>query len=99
MDSAIVTVDAMSCQKAIVDKIISEDADYVVGLKNNQRSLYEFAEKCFENLPLDHPTIEFSERYHCFETIRKYYLSDEIENTPKCKMWCGLRRSCQANYF
>lgn len=92
LDNAIITADAMSCQKTIVEKIISENADYVIGLKNNQRSLYEFAEKCFENLHPDYPMIEFNERYHCFETTRRYYLSDEIENTPKRKMWRGLRR-------
>ena len=92
LDNAIITAGAMSCQKTIVEKIISENADYVIGLKNNQRSLYEFAEKCFENLHPDYPMIEFNERYHCFETTRRYYLSDEIENTPKRKMWSGLRR-------
>lgn len=92
LDNTIITANAMSCQKTIVEKIISENADYVIGLKNNQRSLYEFAEKCFENLPPDYPMIEFNERYHCFETTRRCYLSDEIENTPKRKMWHGLRR-------
>ena len=36
LDNAIITADAMSCQKTIVEKIISENADYVIGLKNNQ---------------------------------------------------------------
>ena len=36
LDNAIITAGAMSCQKTIVEKIISENADYVIGLKNNQ---------------------------------------------------------------
>ena len=92
LDNAIITADAMSCQKTIVEKIISENADYVIGLKNNQRSLYKFAEKCFENLPPDHPMIEFSERYRGFEISRKYYLSAKIEKFPKHTEWCGLNR-------
>ena len=54
--------------------------------------MYEFAEKCFENLHTDYPMIETKERYHGYEISRKYYLSDKIEKTPKCKMWCGLSR-------
>ena len=78
LDNAIITAYAMNCQKTIVEKIISESADYVIGLKNNQRLLYKFAEKCFEYLPADHPMLEFSERYRGFEISRKYYLSDKI---------------------
>lgn len=92
LDNAIVTADAMSCQKTIVEKIISANADYVIGLKNNQRSLYKIAEKCFENLPQDYPVIEFSEKYRGSKITRKYYLSDEIKSSPKCKEWCGLAR-------
>ncbi len=92
LDNAIITADAMSCQKTIVEKIISDNADYVIGLKNNQRSLYKFAEKCFENLPPDHPMIEFSERYRGFEISRKYYLSAKIEKFTKHTEWCGLNR-------
>ncbi len=92
LDNAIITADAMNCQKTIVEKIISENADYVIGLKNNQRLLYKFAEKCFENLPADHPMLEFGERYRGYEISRKYYLSNKIENYSKCKEWCGLTR-------
>ena len=92
IDGAIITADAMSCQKAITEKVISENADYVIGLKNNQRSLYKFAEKCFEDLPSDYPVLEFGERYRGFEISRKYYLSDEVEKYSKCKEWSGLKR-------
>jgi predicted transposase YbfD/YdcC len=36
---AIVTIDAMGCQRAIAQKIIDKEADYVFGLKGNQGSL------------------------------------------------------------
>jgi predicted transposase YbfD/YdcC len=37
----IVTIDAMGCQTAIADRIIAQDADYVLALKGNQGSLHE----------------------------------------------------------
>ncbi len=36
-----VTIDAMGCQKKVVEKIIEQKADYVLALKENQPRLYE----------------------------------------------------------
>lgn len=44
---AIVTIDAMGCQKKIADKIIGKGADYVFGLKGNQGTLREDVETLF----------------------------------------------------
>jgi len=41
IEGAIVTIDAMGCQRAIAQKIIDKKADYVFGLKGNQGSLRE----------------------------------------------------------
>lgn len=41
LKGAIITADAMSCQKAIVKKIVDKGADYVIGLKGNQGTLHE----------------------------------------------------------
>jgi len=39
VEGAIITIDAMGCQRAIAQKIIDQKADYVFGLKGNQGSL------------------------------------------------------------
>ena len=41
VEGAIITIDAMGCQRAIAQKIINKKADYVFGLKGNQGSLRE----------------------------------------------------------
>lgn len=41
LNGAIVTIDAMGCQKEIAKKIRGKDADYILALKANQPSLYE----------------------------------------------------------
>jgi predicted transposase YbfD/YdcC len=38
--NSIVTIDAMGCQKKIAKKIITQEADYVLSLKENQETLY-----------------------------------------------------------
>ena len=45
---AIITIDAMGCQKKIVKKIIDKGADYVIGLKGTQGQLNEEVRLEFE---------------------------------------------------
>jgi predicted transposase YbfD/YdcC len=42
-----ISIDAMGCQKAIVTKILSKDADYVIALKGNQKQLYTEVKEWF----------------------------------------------------
>jgi len=44
IEGAIVTIDAMGCQRAIAQKIIDKKADYVLALKGNQGTLREDVE-------------------------------------------------------
>ena len=46
--NSIITIDAMGCQKTIAKKIISQEADYVLSLKENQTTLYEDVVSIFE---------------------------------------------------
>ena len=41
LEGAIVTIDAMGCQRDIAAKIIDKQADYVLALKGNQGTLRE----------------------------------------------------------
>lgn len=38
---AVITIDAMGCQKKIAEKIIKKKADYILAVKGNQAKLYE----------------------------------------------------------
>lgn len=44
----IITIDAMGCQKAIAQQVISQEADYVLGLKSNQSKLKKAVTGLFE---------------------------------------------------
>ena len=44
LEGAIVTIDAMGCQKEIAKQIVSKNADYVLALKGNQGALREDVE-------------------------------------------------------
>src|SRR5439155_6011950 len=43
----IVTIDAMGCQKDIAAAIRAREADYVLAIKDNQRSLHQFVQETF----------------------------------------------------
>jgi len=43
----IVTIDALGCQKTVVEKIRTKEADYVVTVKRNQPSLHDFLKEQF----------------------------------------------------
>ena len=44
IEGAVVTIDAMGCQRAIAQKIIDKKADYVLALKGNQGTLRDDVE-------------------------------------------------------
>ena len=45
-----ITIDAMGCQRAIVEKIIGKGADYILAVKDNQPTLAQAVEALFEGV-------------------------------------------------
>lgn len=62
LQGAIVTIDAMGCQTDIAEKIVKQQADYVLAVKQNQEHLYDDIREAFEqSADTDvHTTIEKS---------------------------------------
>lgn len=52
VSGAIITMDAMGCQKSIAGKIIGQDADYILSLKGNQGTLLQDVKDVFEDKEL-----------------------------------------------
>ncbi len=48
VQGAVITIDAMGCQRAVVDKIVARQADYIIGVKDNQPSLAQAIEGLFD---------------------------------------------------
>jgi predicted transposase YbfD/YdcC len=62
LEGAIVTIDAIGCQKDIAEKIIAQQADYVLAVKQNQGHLLDDIQEAFEQSPAtdSHTVIEKS---------------------------------------
>jgi predicted transposase YbfD/YdcC len=61
---AIVTIDAMGCQKKIASKIINKMADYLLAVKGNQQNLFKEVTDMFEKIK----TPEFAHYTHQVDT-------------------------------
>jgi len=70
LQGALVTIDAMGCQKAIARKIVDQGGDYALVVKDNQEHLAEDIQRLFERAfdcnfaGWDHDTYEKRERGH-----------------------------------
>lgn len=55
LQGCLVTMDAIGCQKAIAHKVIERQADYLLCVKKNQKTLYRDIEKHFTTYWETHP--------------------------------------------
>ena len=96
LKGAVVTIDAMGCQKEIAKTITEQGADYVLALKDNHPTLSE-AVTLFLNDARDTGFTDIAHAYH--ETVdgdhgrietRRYWLTSEIEWLGAQASWSNL---------
>lgn len=61
----LVAIDAMGCQKDIVSKVIEREADYLITVKSNQKTLHKELVSYFDHYWVTHTEDTLSE--HFFE--------------------------------
>lgn len=93
LTGAVVTIDAMGCQKSIAEQIVKAKADYVLALKENPPSLYQDVSLWLDSesekgrLPI-HETID---KDHGRLEIRRYSLSSQLDWLVQKPEWTGLQ--------
>jgi len=97
---AVVTMDALHCQKDTIDIIMGNKADYVVQLKSNQGNFYEDVYSMFDKKYMDEA--DTYGEYEIFETIEKghgrierrvcYVLRGIEYFTDYLSTWRGLKK-------
>jgi predicted transposase YbfD/YdcC len=95
---AVVTIDAMGCQKSIAEKIIQKEADYVLAVKGNQghlssaiRDFFDIAHE--ENFnKLSHEFYEEIDKAHGRVEQRRYWLTEDLSSIKDLtSKWVGLK--------
>ena len=90
VSGSIVTADAMSCQKSIVQKITEKRADYVIGLKGNQKTLHEDVRLYMDSYRDEVPVFEEESKGHGRKERRIYRLLTDIQWLEQRDEWSGL---------
>lgn len=97
LKDTIVTIDAMGCQKEIVEQIVADGGVAVIAVKKNQPTLYAAIESHFR----EHLETDFEEMtYRCHETEEtghgrtdqhNYFLAKVPKEWPLAKAWPGVK--------
>ena len=94
---AVVTVDAMGCQKEIAETIVEEGGDYVLQLKGNQGGLHDETVQLFDEclrddcLGIEHTTATVANKGHGRIEQRTIWATEEIDWFAERAQWAGLK--------
>jgi len=97
LKGAIVTIDAMGCQKNIAAQIVDARADYCLAVKDNQPTLAEDIATSFANAQengfesVTHDEHVTSEKGHGRTEVRLYYTMPVPETLRTADDWKGLK--------
>ena len=98
LKDAVVTLDAMGCQKETAQTILDREADYVFSLKGNQGNLNAAVRRLFEDIKgheKEYDDVKVrsyrkTEKGHGRQETREYFLATEIGDFPLQKEWPGF---------
>ena len=93
VEGAVITSDSLNCQKEITAKATENGADYVLGLKGNQKSLHEAVQDHFAYEVSAYEILYKEEKAHGREEKREYWLESDIkflDEIPAREKWINL---------
>lgn len=100
IEGCIVTMDAIACQKEIVEQIVEQKGDYCISLKGNQGILHEEVREYFEWARvndfkhLEHSYAVSVEKDHGRIETRRCWSVSDVDWLQKKEAWRGLRSIC-----
>jgi predicted transposase YbfD/YdcC len=100
LSGALVTIDALGCQKEIAAKIITRGGDYLLAVKDNQPNLHQDIKDCFDSaLETDFAGLEFSvaqteETNRGRQELRECHVIHRPAGLRDVGLWTGLAAIC-----
>jgi predicted transposase YbfD/YdcC len=98
LEGALVSIDAMGCQKDIAEKVREQKGDYLLAVKENQERLYQDIEAMFldfvdqEGEGYAHTFAETSECGHGRVEWRGVYVFEQLDGIRDRELWRDLSR-------
>ena len=96
VSGCLVTIDAMGCQRAIAQQIVTQGGEYVLALKRNHETLYGAVEALFVRAEATPSTVPI---LHYYETtdkaqgrveIRRHWTTDAVAELDQHAAWAKL---------
>lgn len=91
VEGAIVTSDAMGCQRETVGKIVEKKADYAICLKGNQSTLLRDVKEYMDEFSSQLPSVPTLDKDHGRIEERTYRLETDVSWLEQKDDWPGLR--------
>ncbi len=97
LNGALVTIDAIGCQKEIAKQIVAGGGDYVLTVKDNQPHLLEDIQECVAQAldndfaGLKHDSYETREKGHGRQERRWYHVLYELAGIRSAEAWPQLQ--------
>ena len=97
LKEAVVTIDAIGCQREIARQITNAGADYVLAVKDNQKTLHRKVAALLDEAALEsfkgvrHGFIETVDGDHGRIETRRVWVTDEVQWLKLDEPWPGLR--------
>ena len=97
LKGCMVTIDAMGCQKTIAAKIVQQESDYALMVKNNQPGLAAAIESFFSAAErsgyqaVSHTRAEWIEKDHGRIETRRCTVTDDLNCLKDAHAWPGLK--------
>jgi predicted transposase YbfD/YdcC len=97
LDGAIVTIDAMGCQKDIARQIVEQDGNYILHLKGNQGTLHDETVQLFDEcltddcLGIAYETASTTDKGHGRIEQRRLWVTNEVNWFAERGKWKNLR--------
>jgi predicted transposase YbfD/YdcC len=95
LHGALVTIDAMGCQKEIAEQVVEQEGDYVLTVKENQPALYKEIERLEEAARADEyagcSNFWEEERSHGRRELRACWVLTDLEAVQERAKWPGLQ--------
>ena len=105
IEGAIITIDAMGCQRKIAQKILDKKADYIFSLKGNQGTLHDDIETFFKAEKTKNSEVitkgyhEDLKRNHGRVELRRITVCNGVEPLQEKHNWPGLKTIIMREYL
>lgn len=97
LNGATVTIDALGCQKDIAQQIIEAEGDYILAVKENQKTLYQAITREMDDMIRNQFKGVWHDRHKGTDTghgrieTRQVWVTDEIGWLKQAADWAGLK--------